>query len=185
MALKIKGRVVDGPKVTFIVIPRQDGDIPFTFVSIQNDDDFDKLCPIPKAPRTQKTGVGIIENTEDPGYKKKLEARGNKRADWFFLNSIKPSEIEWTKVKLDDPETWHLWREELKEAGFSTAEQDYIYDSFLKTNTLSQAMVDEARLRFLASQALAQLDAASYQASEQESSASGSPASDGESAPQG
>lgn len=185
MALRIKGRVVDGPKMTFIVIPRQDGDIPFTFVSIQNDDDFDKLCPMPKPPRTHKTGVGVVENTEDENFKKKLQAHGSLRADWFFLNSIRPSEIEWEKVKLNEPETWKLWREELTEAGFSVAERDAIYKAFLETNTLTQAMVDEARLRFLASQALAQLDAASSQVSEPVNTESGSPANDGASAPQG
>lgn len=185
MALKIAGKVIEGPKATFIVVPRQDGGIPFRFISVQNDDDFDKLCPMPKPPRVKRTGVGIVENTEDSGYKAKLEARGSKRADWFFLTSSKPSNIEWETVKADDPETWHLWRKELEDAGFSLAERDVIYNAFLETNTLTQGMVDEARLRFLASVAVAQLDEASFQASALENTESGLPASDGESAPQG
>lgn len=185
MALKVGGRVVDGPKTTILVIPRQDGDIPFKFISITNAEGFDALLPFPKPPRSFKVGVGMIENVEDAGYKRKVEARGEKRADWFFINSARPSEIEWEHVKYEDPETWHLWRDELEKAGFSVAERDAIYGAFLETNTLSQHMVDEARNRFLASQALALLGAASSQATELSNTVNGGPVSDGDCAPMG
>ena len=152
MALKIGGKVINGPKEALLVLPRPDGDIPFKFVAVLDDEEFNKLCPRPTAPKSMKPGVGIVENTEDPKYKAAIEARGEQRADWFFLKSIEPSAIEWNKVKLDDCNTWKLWREELKEAGFNMQERDRIYVTFLETNSVSDSMVDEARARFLASQ---------------------------------
>lgn len=179
MALKIGGKVIDGPKEGLLVLPRHNGDIAFKFVAILDDEEFQKLCPRPQAPKSMKPGVGIIENTEDPKYKAALEKRGEQRSDWFFIKSIEPSGIEWNNVRLDDCNTWALWREELKEAGFSLQERDRIYLTFLETNTVSDGMVDEARARFLASQQAKALAEASSQATELPSSASGEPASAG------
>lgn len=183
MALKIGGKIVDGPKQALLVLPRPDGDIPFKFVAVLDDEEFIKLCPRPVAPKSMKPGIGIIENTEDPKYKAAVEARGEQRADWFFLKSIEPSAIEWNKVKMEDCTTWANWREELKEAGFNMQERDRIYVTFLETNSVSDSMVDEARARFLASQqAKASVDPLSL-TTVLLSSESGKPASDGESNP--
>lgn len=179
MALKIGGKVIDGPKEGLMVLPRTNGDIAFKFVAILDDEEFQKLCPYPQAPKSMKPGVGIIENTEDPKYKAALSARGEQRANWFFLKSIEPTGIEWNQVKLDDCTTWHLWREELKEAGFNPQERDRIYVTFLETNTVSDDMVNEARARFLALQQAKALDAALSPITELQSLESGKPASDG------
>jgi hypothetical protein len=177
--MKIAGKVINGPKEALLVLPRQDGDIAFRFVAVLDDDDFQKLCPRPTPPKSMKPGVGIIENVEDPKYKAAVEERGELRSDWFFLQSIKPSEIEWEMVKLDDPSTWKLWREELKKAGFNMQERDRIYVTFLETNTVSDGMVDEARARFLASQQAKALAEVSSQTTGQPSSESGVPANVG------
>lgn len=182
--MKIAGKVINGPKEGLLVLPRHDGDIAFKFIAVLDDEDFQKLCPRPQPPKSMKPGIGIVENVEDPKYKAAVDARGEMRGDWFFLQSIKPSDIEWTKVKLDDPTTWALWREELKEAGFNMQERDRIYVTFLETNTVSDGMVDEARARFLASQQAKALADPSSLTTGLPSSESGVPASDGASSPQ-
>ncbi len=179
MALRIGGKVINGPKEALLVLPRPDGDIPFKFVAVLDDEEFTKLCPRPTPPKSMKPGVGIIENTEDPKYKAALEARGEQRADWFFLKSIEASAIEWNQVKLDDCNTWKFWRDELKEAGFNMQERDRIYVTFLETNSVSDSMVDEARARFLASQQAKASDALSSQDTVLPSTASGEPANAG------
>lgn len=173
MALKIAGKVIDGPKEALLVLPRQDGDIAFKFIAVLDDDEFQKLCPRPQPPKVMKPGVGIIENVEDPKYKEALNQRGELRSDWFFLKSIAPSSVEWNKVKLEDCNTWALWREELKEAGFNMQERDRIYVTFLETNTVSDGMLDEARARFLASQQAKALAEVLSQTTEKQSSESG------------
>lgn len=185
MALKIGGKVIDGPKQGLLVLPRPDGDIAFKFIAVLDDEEFQKLCPRPNPPKTMKPGVGIIENTEDPKYKAALEARGEFRSDWFFLKSSEPSGIEWNTVKMDDCNTWAKWREELKEAGFNMQERDRIYVTFLETNTVSDSMVDEARARFLASQQAKALGEVSSLITVLPSSESGVPVNAGESNPQG
>ena len=150
MPLKIGGKVIDGPKKILLVLPRQDGDIPFEFVAVTDAEPFEKLYPKPKAPRKSVTGVGIVENLEDPKYIEQLEKRGEARQNWFFLESIKPSQIEWVTVDLGNCETWGNWRNDLKDAGFSEQERDRIWVTFLQTNVVSDYMVEEARSRFLA-----------------------------------
>lgn len=186
MPIRIGGKTIDGPKQILLVLPRGDqGDIVFKFVAVLDTTDFDKLYPEPKPPTTMKVGVGLIENVEDPKYKAALEKRGQMRHDWFFLQSIKPSDIEWERVKLDDPTTWGLWEEELKEAGFSVSEVTRIRNTFLECNLVTDQMVSEARLRFLHGLAEARLAELPYPTSAQANTATGSPANDGVSDPQG
>jgi hypothetical protein len=152
MPLKIGGVEIKGPKTALLVIPRENQDIALKFVAVTDDAEYDLLVPMPIPPKVMKVGVGTIENYEDTNYKAALKRRGEYREDWYFLESIKPSKIEWETVKAENPETWKNWREEFKTAGFSVLEINTIYATFLETNVLSDKMLDEARLRFLASQ---------------------------------
>lgn len=184
MAITIGGKVVDGPKQVIIALPRGDqGDIGFIFIAVLDDSEFEKLCPVPKPPVSIKTGVGRIENVEDPGYRAAVERRGSFKADWFFLNSIRPSQIEWQTVKMNDMHTWENWRKELRDSGFSVAECNRLWETFLDVNTVSDQMVQEARLRFLVSQAADSLAKLQPQISEHQNTESGELASVGESAP--
>jgi hypothetical protein len=152
--MKIGGRAIDcGPKTIEIFIPRGEfGDIQFKFIGVIDDDEFDKLYPIPEPPRSMKVGVGTVMNVEDPTYKAQLANRGAARQDWFFLKSIAPSNIEWDTVKLEDFSTWGNWREDLKKAGFSVSEISTLYNAFAEANVITDSMIKEARQRFLAFQ---------------------------------
>jgi hypothetical protein len=157
MALKIGGRTIDGPKRKTLVLPRDDGDIVFHFVAVNDDAEFEILCHHPKAPRLWRAGEGNISDTKDANYLKQVEIFTEQRANWYFLKSIETSNIEWTTVKLDDPTTWHLWRDEMKNAGFSVNEVNTIFQAFLDTNVVTDTMLKEARNRFLAEQAAKEL----------------------------
>lgn len=152
MPLKIGGKIISGPKSNLLVIPRQDGDIAFRFIAVTDDSQFDLVYPRPKPPRSMRVGVGIVEKTDDPGYLGQLELREASRTDWFFLESIKPSAIEWETVDYKIPSTWKNWRQDLKSAGFSIPEINLIFSTFVDTNMLTEEMLKEARERFLASQ---------------------------------
>lgn len=153
MPLMIGGKLIDGPKKKILVIPRDPDDIVFHFVAITDDEAFDALVPPPIPPRTFITKLQkTIDNVEDPTYKQRLIDRYAIRQDWFFLQSIAPSDIKWQKVKLEDPTTYSLWRQELKASGFSIHEVNTIWNTFMECNVLSDQMMEEARNRFLASQ---------------------------------
>ncbi len=183
--LKIGGRQVSGPKKGLVVLPRREGDIPFHFTAVLDDSDFEKICPPPKPPVSIKTGVGRVENVEDPVFQSRLKDREITRRHWMFLKSVSPSNIEWQKVKMDKPETYAFWESELLEAGFSTNERQVIYLEFLTTNLLTDTMLDEARGRFLASRsAQGQADLSSLK-EELKITQAGEPVNDLASAPLG
>jgi hypothetical protein len=151
MPLKIAGIEMKGPKTKLLVFPRDGYDIPLKFVAVSDDTMFDVLCPEPKPPTGLKPGVGKVEIRDDPNYLAKRQLHGKIREDWFVIQSLKPSNIEWEIVKENDPETWGKWRQELKDAGFSLLEVNTIYQTFIETNVVTEDMLSEARSRFLAS----------------------------------
>lgn len=152
MALKIGKSILNGPKTKLLVLPREEGDLVFKFVAVTDDTEFDVLCPEPTPPRITKVGEGTVEDTANPKYLEQLAEHNSKRMAWYLLQSIKPSEIEWQTVVMTDHNTWLNWRKELTDAGLSKREQDAVFVAFMDTNTVNEAMVEEARKRFLASQ---------------------------------
>lgn len=173
--MKIGGRVVDGPKRMILVLPRDEGDIVFEFVAVVDDTEFEKRFPIPEPPKTYNVKLQQnILNTEDPKYKSQVQERIKLKNAWIFLQSIAPSNIEWDTVKLDQPETWTGWNNDLKNAGFSINEINTIFDYFVQANMVTESMIDEARKRFLASREAKQSPVPSSLDTEQQPSASGS-----------
>lgn len=159
MPLKIGGQVVSGANTGLIVIPRESGDIAFKFIAVLDDSDYARINPEPKPPREYVTKEAkTIEKVNDPTYKAKLEKWRGDKWDWMFLKSVEPSKIEWETVNIDDPATWSLWKQELRDAGFSVGEINQIENTFFETNIVTDAKLKEARNRFLASQAQAALE---------------------------
>lgn len=158
MPLKIGGRTVSGANTGLIVIPRNDGDIPFKFVAILDDSEYERINVEPKPPRTYVVKEARhVEKTDDPGFVAKHEAWRKTKWDWMFLKSVAPSEIEWQTIKMEDPSTWNQWKVELQEAGFSVGEVNQIEACFFETNMVTEAKLKEARDRFLAQQVSEQL----------------------------
>jgi hypothetical protein len=63
--------------------------------------------------------------------------------------------LAWDKVKPGEAETWPLYEEELKEAGFSDVEIGRIRNAVHEANCLDEDKVEAARQSFLASAAAA------------------------------
>lgn len=181
--MRIAGRELKEPKKKLLVIPRDEGGIPFHFIAITNSDDYEKINPKPLPPRVFKQALGqTIEDVEDKTYKAKLMKWSTDKTNWVFLKSIEPSNIEWDTVNLSDASTYENWREDFKNSGFNQQEINAIFNAFAETNFLTDDMLTEARASFLAfqaAQALTELELS--QNIEQESSLSGTPAEDSES----
>lgn len=153
--MKIHGKAIDRPKPEPVILPRNGGtDIVFMMGPV-NMGDFNQYCKEPQPPMVLKREDGIpYPDFTDEDYKKALKTHANRKMDWMILESFKATEgIEWETVKLEDPDTWHLWREELANDGFSTIEINQIYEGFMIANSMSEAKLKEARDRFYRSQA--------------------------------
>lgn len=187
--MKIGGKKVDyQPASDFIVFPRKDGDIAIRANAVMDRAEFDRLCPLPSPPKKRVKGGALVDNYEDPRYEGMLKDHGRKYTDWMILESLcsvdrdtqEDVPIEWEKVVRQKPETWHLWDDELKDAGFSDLERKRINNLVLQVNSLSDARLDEARNSFLQPRE-AESEASSSPSSEPSGTQSGEPASDSES----
>lgn len=153
--MKVNNRVIDKPNEVLLVLPRNDGDLVFKFQAVTDLDDFEKMCPEPSPPKITKIGRDgpeHITNIHDPAYKASMDEWAGRQTHYQFLKSIAATDgLVWDTVKMDDPGTWQNWRTELKTAGFSIGEMNNIWAYFMKANSLSGAMIEEATKRFLTS----------------------------------
>lgn len=148
--MRMKGQKLGSPNEEIIPIPRGTGDdIIFIARAIQDMTPFEKLCPPPKPPM-RKIGADDIPNLKDPNYLKQVNAFAEKKMSWMYLTSLEATEgLEWDKVDVTDPSTWHLFRSEMHEAGFSDIEIDRVMAGVVSVNALSDVKIDAARERFL------------------------------------
>jgi len=151
--MKIKGKKIENPNREIIPIPRgMEDDIVFIADAVLDMEPFDKMCP-PPIPTMRKIDGIDVPNLRDPHYLKKIEKHATKRIAWLVLTSLEGTEgLEWETVDVSDPSTWHLFREELKSAGFSNMEIDRIVAGVISVNALSESKIEAARARFLLSQ---------------------------------
>ena len=152
--MKMFGQKVEGPNVEWIVIPRGNGnDIVFKAQAILDMKAFEEKCKPPQPGKKMLPGGVIKEDHEDPIYKDAVKAFADMRYSWIVIQSLKATEgLEWDTVKEDEPATWNNWEVELKEAGFSKTEVQYVMMGVANANALNQDKIDEARTSFLLSQ---------------------------------
>jgi hypothetical protein len=154
--MKILGEKIEGANIEEIIIPRGETQIVLRAQAVLDDTEFNDLCPRPKPVVGIGKGGIRIERTDDPGYKANLDAWGEKRVAWLVLKSLEATEsLEWETVDYNDQSTWLNYKEELKESGFSDAEQGRILSGVMAANGLSESKVEEARARFLRSREVA------------------------------
>jgi len=146
--MKIDGMEVNGPNEEILVIPRKDNDIVFKAIGVQSYEEFDALVSAPKAPG-KRTKDGFKLDLKDPTYREQSDLFGKKRFAYTILVSLEPSNIEWETVKMEDPNTWLNWEQELRAAGFNEIEVQRIQHLVLEANCLSEDKLKEARERFL------------------------------------
>jgi hypothetical protein len=123
----------------------------FTAKPVYNWDEFDAICPEPDPKQFGvMTKEGWQVDSEAPGYLDQLRIYEKRRAAYMFIKTIEPSNIEWDKVKINDPETWKFYREELVGESGCLSENEFGHLSNLVTeaNTLSYAKLEANRETF-------------------------------------
>jgi hypothetical protein len=176
--MKIRGKVIQGPNVEIIAIPRSDAeDIIFKAEAVRDYSEFDALCPEPKPPMVKNAKEGDTLDVKDPTFIKQLDRYAENKIAWMILKSLSATpDLEWETVKWNDKTTWRNYRQELADAGFSLYEIRRIENGVMIANGMSESRMEEARKRFLASQQAPQVESSS-QKEEQNSTQSGGPVS--------
>lgn len=135
------------------VVPIFRGDETF-YIKVQavtNMEEFDKYCKRPEPPTVRKKDNTTFQDFEDKKYLKELETYNGYQTDFLFIQSLACNEdMEWELVKMSDPTTWSIWREELAESGLLKAEIGQILEAIFKVNSLDQGKIEEAKKSFLA-----------------------------------
>ncbi len=150
--MKLRGTKLEERAVIPVVFERPSGSIVFTLSAVLNTSDFDKIYPEPKPPKAIKKGIEFL-NVKDPRYVAACEQRAIASTAWLVMETLKATpELEWEKVKIDDPNTWHLWKDELIESGFSAGEISYLIGKISEVNGLDEKRLDAARESFLSGQ---------------------------------
>ena len=176
--MRIGGKEISGAAEEVLVLPRLDGNIIIRARAVLDMDEFDALCPKPKAGAILKAGGGFHEDVEDAGYKAMLADYNTKRFDFICLKSLEPSNIDWDTVNRNDANTWKNWGDDLTNAGISSVEANRIIKCVLQANSLDEDKIKEARELFLRGQEVLKAEL-SGQDTEPQSTPSGEPASVG------
>jgi len=171
--MRINGKTVTPPPKELLVLPREDGPIAF-WAEPADLEDFFKLCPFPAPPGKLVPNQGWVPDPEDKGYQSVVASHAAQRTAYTIVFSLKPSNIEWDAVNLDNPKTWDNWNNDLTNAQFTDAEIDRIVQLVVDANGLNEAKLQRAREDFLAGRAQMQ-NPISFPSTEQASTPSGEP----------
>lgn len=151
--MKLKGKKIPAPKPSVIIIPREDGDLIFHARPVIDFKEFEKVCPDPLPPRIIKPGGEEYFDPADPQYVENVKKHNDLQFAWVIIQSILATDgFEWETVKLNDPSTWPLWKDELEQSGLSQAEVSHLIRQIVECNTLSEDKIKEARDRFTLAQ---------------------------------
>ena len=175
--MKIGGVEVQGPAEDILVLPRSNGDIVFKARAATRMDEFSRFVPMPLAKKAWSKEKGNHFVTDDPEYKSQMTRYNELQFAFMALQSLEPSDIEWSRVKLDQVNTWTEWSIELQDAGFTDIEIRRIVGLIMSVNSLDDRKLQQAREDFLRGQAEAAGDP-SGPVDGQPSLESGTPASE-------
>jgi hypothetical protein len=182
--MKMPGFTTPSVREQLMVFTRPTGFIQFMLKAVSSFDEFNKLCPV-KQPSWSMNATG--EKTyayNSPEYRKYRIEHNKKFEDWLVITSItEPNAIVWDKVKLDDPETYHFWSEELAEMGISAGERNNMIKMVDEINAITEDSVQKAMADFLSTvqRELKQLEKEISQVTEQVTTQSSESVSDSES----
>lgn len=153
--MRIQGQEIKGPNEELIVIPRGDGQIVLKARAVLDYKDFDRLCPEPKAPWILKPGGIKEQNFKDVKYLAAIRQRITKQTYFMFIKSLEATPgLTWDTIDLKAPDTWLNFEKELEDSGFSSIERSIIQRSIMIANNLDEQKIEEARQRFIQSQAI-------------------------------
>jgi len=149
--MKLHGIKLQGPATKTIVLPRQNGNLVFTFQAVLNTDEFNKIYPPPKPPVKKLPGGGKVAVTEDKKYGEELQKWGELKAHWVFLQSISATPgLEWETVDSANPDTWKNYDEELQKAGLTESERLRLLKEYIEVQGLDDDKISQATNSFLA-----------------------------------
>ena len=147
--MKIAGKKVEAPKPTIVAFAREDGDLVFHVGAVLDFTPFEKICQEPK-PTEVVMADGHKEFREDHFYQTNVRKYNKRRLDWMVLQSLKVTPgLEWERVNLEDPDTWELYEEELRET-FNQGEINILISAVINANSANEDKMREAKERFLA-----------------------------------
>lgn len=174
--MKIKGQKLQGPAIETLVLPRGEGVVVIKAQAVLDYSEFEKLCPLPKAPMKILKGGRKVPDFEEKNYKKSMEELNSLRTHFLILKSLQATEdLEWETVDMSNTATWPNYEKELKE-NFCDIEVQRIIMAVMNANSLNEEKLEQARADFLASQAQQQ-EKSSSQMEEQKNTPSGELAS--------
>lgn len=151
--MKLNGREVKGKNRKTIVLPRE-GQPSLVFIA-EAVSDFERLnqyLALPEPPVKQLAGGAVEKLTKDPGYQEQMIHYNTRFMAWVFLESLKPSNIEWETVDMEDAKTWTNYRQEMQDAGISGHEMNLIANAVSEANSLDADKLEAARQVFLRGQ---------------------------------
>ena len=178
MALRIGNIIVDGPAEEVLVLPRLQGDIVIRTRAVTDMKPFEAMCPEPTAPKKLVKG-GFEIDYENTNYVAASTRHGELRFAYICVKSLEPSDIEWSRVNMDSPNSWLEWPKELQEAGLSNVEVNRIMLAVMAANSLDEHKLKQARDSFVRGMQAKQAESSSPD-TERPSTASSEPAKDGE-----
>lgn len=150
--MKINGEVPGVYVDTFVFNRPASKNIVLKIGATVDADDFDKFWPEPKMPTVHSPELGTIPNPNDAVYQSQVQMRNEGYVHYLVINGLKHTDgLVWDKVKPDVYTTWASWRDEFKEAGFSTVEIGKIFQYVIQVNNLDEEMLKKARADFLTS----------------------------------
>jgi hypothetical protein len=172
--MRIGGVLVEGPAQEILILPRGEQVLVIRAQAV-NLDEFDALCPEPKPPG-KLTKDGWIPDLDNESYRQIITNHNEKRIAYLVVKSLEPSDIEWEKVKIENPSTWTAYVQDFKAAGLTTIEINRIVQCVMQANSLDEAKLEQARKVFLLGQVQAAKES-SGQSIAPASTSSGEPAS--------
>lgn len=147
--MKLGSRSIAIPTYDVVPIVREGEETFYFKLGPVNLDDFDEYYPEPKVPWIQKPGEPAKSNPDDPTYKEKMEKRGEARTHFMIIQSLAATEdLTWDRVKLDDPETYPEWENELKEANVLDVEIMRLQNAAFKVNGLNETVIEAEKKAF-------------------------------------
>lgn len=152
--MKLHGETFTGPNEAIVVIPRNGKDILFKARAVLDYARFEALCPRPE-PKKVKLASGEMKVLwDDTNYAAAFDRWGTLKTSYIIIESLKATPgLEWEGIQDDNPETWNDYKKELDAAFFTDREIQKIVGAVWEANGIDESKLEEARKRFLASQA--------------------------------
>ena len=148
--MKFRGKTLGKRNADVLVLFRGDERIVIKAEAVESYEEFEKLVSVPIPPEKVLPGGKKEKNIKDPDFIKARAKYADQKTAWLIITSLKATkDIEWERVKYDEPTTWLNWEPELREAGFIEIECMRIVQLVTEVNSLDDDMLDQARQDFL------------------------------------